>query len=51
MGVDLKTVWEVAQEQLPELKPLLEGYSIEDTNHRHDGGLRIVVLSREDARS
>ena len=25
MGVDLKTVWKVAQERLPELKPLLEG--------------------------
>jgi uncharacterized protein with HEPN domain len=24
MGVDLKTVWKVAQERLPELKPLLE---------------------------
>jgi uncharacterized protein with HEPN domain len=23
MGVDLKTVWKVAQERLPELKPLL----------------------------
>ena len=25
MGVDLKTVWKVTQERLPELKPLLEG--------------------------
>ncbi len=25
MGVDLKTVWKVAQERLPELKPLLVG--------------------------
>jgi uncharacterized protein with HEPN domain len=25
MGVDLKTVWKVAQERLPELKPLFEG--------------------------
>jgi uncharacterized protein with HEPN domain len=25
MEVDLKTVWKVAQERLPELKPLLEG--------------------------
>ena len=25
MGVDLKTVWKVAPERLPELKPLLEG--------------------------
>ena len=25
MGVDLKTVWKVAQERLPELKPLLKG--------------------------
>ena len=25
MGVDLKTVWKVAQERLPELQPLLEG--------------------------
>ncbi|MCX5821402.1 MAG: DUF86 domain-containing protein [Deltaproteobacteria bacterium] len=25
MGVDLKTVWKVAQERLPELKPLLDG--------------------------
>jgi len=25
MGVDLNTVWKVAQERLPELKPLLEG--------------------------
>ncbi|MCX5814675.1 MAG: DUF86 domain-containing protein [Proteobacteria bacterium] len=24
MGVDLKTVWKVAQERLPELKPLFE---------------------------
>jgi len=24
MGVDLKTVWKVTQERLPELKPLLE---------------------------
>ncbi len=24
MGVDLKTVWKVSQERLPELKPLLE---------------------------
>lgn len=24
MGVDLKTVWKVAQERLPELKPLLK---------------------------
>jgi uncharacterized protein with HEPN domain len=23
MGVDLKTVWKVAQERLPELKPLI----------------------------
>jgi uncharacterized protein with HEPN domain len=25
MGVDLKTVWKVAQERLPELQPMLEG--------------------------
>lgn len=25
MGVDLKTVWKVLQERLPELKPLLKG--------------------------
>lgn len=25
MGVDLKTVWKVAQERLHELKPLIEG--------------------------
>jgi uncharacterized protein with HEPN domain len=25
MGVDLKTVWKVTQERLPELKPMLEG--------------------------
>jgi uncharacterized protein with HEPN domain len=25
MGVDLKTAWKVAQDRLPELKPLLEG--------------------------
>jgi len=25
MGVDLKTVWKVTQERLPELKPLIEG--------------------------
>ena len=24
MGVDLKTIWKVAQERLPELKPLIE---------------------------
>ena len=27
MGVDLITVWKVAQERLPELKPLLERLS------------------------
>ena len=27
MGVDLKTVWKVAQERLPELKTLLSGLS------------------------
>lgn len=25
MGVDLKTVWKVTQERLPEIKPLIEG--------------------------
>jgi uncharacterized protein with HEPN domain len=25
MGVDVRTVWKVAQERLPELKPLFEG--------------------------
>jgi len=25
MGVDLKTVWKVAQDRLPEIKPMLEG--------------------------
>jgi uncharacterized protein with HEPN domain len=29
MGVDLKTVWKVAHERLPELKPLLKGLSPE----------------------
>ncbi len=28
MGVDLKTVWKVAQERLPELKALLSGLSL-----------------------
>jgi uncharacterized protein with HEPN domain len=28
MGVDLKTVWKVTQERLPELKPLLEGLQL-----------------------
>lgn len=27
MGVDLKTVWKVAQERLPEIKPLIEDLS------------------------
>jgi uncharacterized protein with HEPN domain len=31
MGVDLKTVWKVAQERLPELKPLLEGLKFDTT--------------------
>jgi uncharacterized protein with HEPN domain len=25
MGVDLKTIWKVATERLPEIKPLLKG--------------------------
>ena len=28
MGVDLKTVWKVAHERLPELKPLFKGLSL-----------------------
>ncbi|OGR17918.1 MAG: hypothetical protein A2X81_02210 [Desulfobacterales bacterium GWB2_56_26] len=28
MGVDLMTVWKVAQERLPEIKPLIEGLSV-----------------------
>lgn len=27
MGVDLKTVWKVTQERLPQIKPLIEGLS------------------------
>ncbi|AJE02230.1 HepT-like ribonuclease domain-containing protein [Geobacter pickeringii] len=32
MGVDLKTVWKVAQERLPEIKPLVEGVVSEKGN-------------------
>jgi uncharacterized protein with HEPN domain len=35
MGVDLKTVWKVIQERLPELKPLLEG--LKHTKKRLNG--------------
>lgn len=28
MGVDIKTVWKVAKERLPEIKPLIEGVMV-----------------------
>ena len=32
MGVDLKTVWKVAQERLSEIKPLIEGLTVKGGN-------------------
>lgn len=32
MGVDLMTVWKVALERLPEIKPLLEGLTVKGDN-------------------
>ena len=38
MGVDLKAVWKVARERLPELKPLIERLRRMETDHRTTGG-------------
>jgi len=49
MGVDLKTVWKVAQERLQELKPLLENFRNMLKKAEEDikkGRYRIAVQSR-----
>ena len=37
MGVDLKTVWKVAQERLPEIKPLIDSLVAEKRNTVYPG--------------